>query len=427
MLLDISVYIFEAVLLYIYAESISFSSKKRIKKIFSIAILLFCLLVLYEFGNTIFNLFFMFIFYNIIFYVVFETQLRSALFHTALFVSIKSVSEIIVMNLCSLIFNDYDATDKDITAYVFVIILSRLFYASIILAIKKKSMLKSQTEEKDDFYWVLFLFIIISVIMNFLFFYISGKIEISESLSLFISVVFILLLFTNLIIFIFYERTVSIKKKFYELKTISFQQEIDEKYFAAIEQSQEDIKCFVHDVKNHLLQIRYMESVEDIHKYLDDIIKEVEKIAYIEISSNRMLNLIISKYSAICERKQICFKFDINSTNLQYVYDIDLSTILNNLLDNAVESSEESSNKQIELLIFSKNCNFDCIIIRNFCDNPPVFIDNKLISSKKEKNMHGVGINIVKKTLKKYGAFYDWNYDNVNNIFETSIVFPKAQ
>lgn len=425
-LCDIFMYIFEALLLYNYTDSLFHSSKTKTVKIISISIVSLILFVIYQFGNTIVNMVAMFILYVILFCNLFNTRIKTAIFHTVLFECIMVTSEISVVNLCSLIFNDFDAMFNDINAYIFVITISKIMYASIMLFTKKLCISKFNEMQKDSFFWFLFLFPFISAIMSLLFFFIAGKIEMSSVMSLIISGIFVLLLFTNLIIFVIYDRANKNREELYMLKTEKFQQELDEKYFDAIEQSQEEIKYFSHDMKNYLLQIKYFESIEEIHQYLDEIIENVEKISYVRISSNKMLNLIISKYSAICEKKRIKFIPEVKLANLKYIEDVDLSTLLNNLLDNAVEAAEATQNGRIELSIFSKNSKFDGIILKNSCATPPKHINNELITSKKDKLLHGLGVNIVKKVLKKYDGIYDWNYNETRKMFETSIVFPKS-
>lgn len=423
---DIFMYIFEALLLYNYANDLFTCNRKASFKITSIILINIVLFGVYQFGNIILNGIALLILYSIEFWRVFNTQIRTALFHSVLFISVMIVSELVVLNLCSIIFNDFEAMFNDINAYIFVIVTSKIIYFSVMLVIKRLCVAKNEKKQKDTFYWILFLFPLISIPVCLLVFFVADNLKMSYIMSLFISVVFIFLLFTNLIIFVIYDRANKNKEELYELKAERLQQEIDEKYFDAIEQSQEEIKHFSHDIKNHLLQIRYLEDIDEIHKYLDEIINDVEKISYVRISSNKMLNLIISKYSAICEKKNIKFTPEAKLANLKYIDDVDLSTLLNNLLDNAVEAAEITKDGIIELSIFSKNSKFDGILIKNSCATPPKHINNELISSKKDKLLHGLGVNIVKKVLKKYDAVYDWNYNETRRMFETSIVFPKT-
>ena len=58
-----------------------------------------------------------------------------------------------------------------------------------------------------------------------------------------------------------------------------------------------------------------------------------------------MLDLIISKYLRLCESKNIAFSVDVKTANLHYIADTDLSALLNNLLDNAVEAAEKSGER----------------------------------------------------------------------------------
>lgn len=423
--LDIIMYIFEALLFYNYANGLFSGKKSRGFRILSVALIHIVLFFVYQLGNAIVNIVLIIILYFLALWYVFNVRLNNAILHSFVLGSAMSLSEIIVLGLCTLLFNDFDAMDTDIKAYIFVITISKIAYAAIMFFIKRLCLTKLYEAEKDSFYWVLFLLPLISIIIGILFFYAAGSFDISSSMSLLISATFILLLFINLTVFMLYDKAYKNRVELYELKSIHFQQEIDKKYFDAIEQSQEEIKHFSHDIRNHLLQIRYIDDIEESHAYIDRLVCDIEKISYVGISKNKMLNLIISKYISICDKKGIKFTPSVKLATLCYIDDVDLSTLLNNLLDNAVDAAEKAENAEIELCVFSKNSRYDGIIIRNTCYTSPEAVDNRLISSKKEKAYHGLGLNIVKKILKKYGAVYGWKYDEEKHVFETDIAIPR--
>ncbi|HBA93823.1 MAG TPA: hypothetical protein DCZ02_04325, partial [Ruminococcaceae bacterium] len=156
-------------------------------------------------------------------------------------------------------------------------------------------------------------------------------------------------------------------KELYELKTIQHQEEQDKKYFEIIEQSNKDMRVFSHDIKNHLTQIRNLNDITAVQEYIDRLYPTIEKFNYTGISKNQMLDLIISKYSKLCESKKIKFAVDVKTSNLSYIDDVDLSTLMNNLLDNAVEAAEKSNNPFIQLSVFAKNNICDGLIIKNSC------------------------------------------------------------
>lgn len=423
--IDILMYIFEFLLLYNYADSLFYSQKRRMIKIVSVIGINVLLCILYQIGSSYLNAGAIFLLYTVVFVKVFDTKLKNAVFHSIIFMSIMIASELAVISLCTLLFNDFNAMHSNLGAYIFVVVSSKLIYSSVMMAIKKFFAAKKTKETKDNFFWILFLLPLTSLVTVFLFSYISYDYNVSDVSSIFISTVSILLLFADIIVFVIYERAQKNLDELYALKTITFQQELDKKYFEVIEQTNDEIKHLSHDIKNHLLQIRYIDDIEETHKYLDTLISDVENISYVGISDNKMLNLIISKYISICEKKGIRFTPSVKLANLNYINDVDLSTLLNNLLDNSVDAAEKSENSKIELYVFSKNSRYDGVIIRNTCINPPQTVGNKLMTSKAEKAYHGLGLNIVKKIIKKYDALYDWKYDGEKHIFETDIALPR--
>ncbi len=423
---DIFMYIFEALFLYNYANGLFPGKKKASVKIIAVICVNIILFFTYRSEVESINVLCLLILYFLTLWCIFGAHLGKALFHTSLLISVMAVAEIAVINSCSVFFDDFNAMHSDVVAYIYVIVTSKIIYFSVMQFVKMICVTRVDKNAKDSFFWILFLFPAISIPVCLLVFYVADNIQMSDSLRIIVSGIFVFVLFADLVVFMVYDRANRNKAELYELKTIKLRQEFDEKYFDAIEQSQEEIRQFSHDMKNHLLQIRYLEDIDEIHSYLDDVIADVEKISYVGISSNKMLNLIISKYSALCEKKRIKFVPEVKLANLKYVEDYDLSTLLNNLLDNAVEAAEMSEEKIIELNIFSKNRNFDGIIIKNTCERAPKHKNYELITTKKDKLLHGLGVSIVKKTLKKYDAIYDWRYSETEKMFETNIVLPKG-
>ena len=185
------------------------------------------------------------------------------------------------------------------------------------------------------------------------------------------------------------------------------------------------MRIFSHDIKNHLMQIRNLDNIEAVQRYVDSIYPNIEKFSFTGISQNKMLDLIISKYATLCERKSIRLSVDVKTANLAYIDDSDLSTLMNNLMDNAVEAAEKSDGGFIQVNIFSKNDIYDGLVIKNSCSVVPITDGGELKTTKSNKKVHGIGTRSIRKTLKKYDAVYGWKYDENSKIFETDIVFPK--
>ena len=134
-----------------------------------------------------------------------------------------------------------------------------------------------------------------------------------------------------------------------------------------------------------------------------------------------MLDLIIDKYSYICDKHNILFITNIHKSNLEFISNNDLTSLFNNLLDNAVEAAKVSDEKRISLNINIIG-NMLHIEVANSCDKPPMSYNKILISTKDNKQLHGYGFKSITKTVKKYKGDIDWDYDDKQQEFIVSIL-----
>ena len=112
------------------------------------------------------------------------------------------------------------------------------------------------------------------------------------------------------------------------------------------------------------------------------------------------------------------------TANLEYINNVELSIILNNALDNAVESARESKEKIIELSLRHIN-NMDLLSIVNSCDMPPITQGEKLVTTKRQSKNHGFGSKIIEKHTKSNNGNYEWFYDEKEKRFHLSLLFKS--
>ena len=179
-----------------------------------------------------------------------------------------------------------------------------------------------------------------------------------------------------------------------------------------------------HDIKNHLEQISRLSDDDSVQDYVENLYGTLNKYSNIGQSGNKHLDIIISKYNALCNTKNIDIVFNIKTSNLSNIAPVDLSTIFNNLLDNAVEAAEHSEIKTINVDIYSKKA-FEVICICNSCDTPPQQSNHKLLTLKKNKELHGIGLSSVQKALKKYDGLFEWAYNEEERIFTVTVAIPN--
>lgn len=280
---------------------------------------------------------------------------------------------------------------------------------------------------KYKFYVPLFIFPVITVINNFLLYssnfgglFDALNDDVYSSLTYFLS---ILSIGACCYIFIYYQELLERDNKIKDLETQKKIESIDKTYFEILEKNNEDLKIFTHDIKNHLMHISSLSESEEVKNYVNDLCGTVTSFGNKIVSKNKTLDIIINKYSVLCESKNIKLNFDTKTENLLFVEPTDLSTILNNLLDNAVEASEKSQEKFVNVKISLNEHNTKVLTIINSCDNEPVTSNGKLVTTKENSSGHGLGIKSVKRTLKNYNGDIEWFYDKNKKEFKVIVLF----
>ena len=416
--IDIFMYIFEALLLWHYANSL-FEPKKSKAFCGLISIIAHAILLLiYQLGITYLNGICLLVTYCLFFMVLYRASIKSAVFHALVLITVMFATELLVMAIGTVFFKDFNALENSLAAYLYVIILSKLLHIIIILALCKLFAFKSEKEPYNRYYWLLFLSPIASVLTMTAFRYLTYEVDVTPFVSRLWIVASILTIFSNVLVFIIYEYSNKNTRELYELKALARQEEYDRKYYDVVEQSNNEMRVFAHDIKNHLFALSQMSDNPEVKSYIEKISGEIQKIGKGCDSGNHTLDIILNKYVAECDRNGVFFEYDVKLANLNFVEDYDLVTIVGNLLDNALEAAEQSAEKKITLNTAKVNT-YDSLTVTNSCDTPP---DKNLKTTKKNKQMHGLGIKSIQKAVKKYDGELEWEYDENEKQFSITII-----
>ena len=426
-LIDVFLYVFECILFYYYGNN-AFNS--NMKKSLRFLIVLFGHIVLffvYQIGINYVNGITIIIVLCLLIRFVYNSNWLTSILHSIFYLATMIAGEYLVYPLANVLFDlkDVDA-HNNLHSYLFAVITSKVIHFICIMVMLFFISKNKHEQVKDTKGFALILTVPISnmVILAFIE-YISKQLSYDFKANVLWGMIALFMLLTNFLVY--YNRNYIIKQaeRINELNIENQKKKLDEQYLSIIEKSNDEMKILAHDFQNHLIFVRDLSSAEDKDKYIDKIIPRIDKYSNAGISNNKTLDIIISKYSTLCDINNIGFYVDVKTANLSQVDSFDLVTLLNNLLDNAFESALQSSKKEIQLCICHHSQYFDKLTIANSCENRPAIKDDKLSTWKKDKKVHGYGLKSVKKIAKKYNADYYWEYNEESKTFLTSIIIPK--
>ena len=179
-----------------------------------------------------------------------------------------------------------------------------------------------------------------------------------------------------------------------------------------------------HDMKNHIMVIAsYLNDgeYEEAKNYLSKIADNLNKMyTYIEIG-NSLLNYIINTKLQFAKENGIDVKAEIENLTFAQIGSVDFSALLNNLLDNAIEGSLNSNNKEIVVNILRKR-GYDTILVKNKISNSVLKDNPDLISTKKNKEEHGYGLKHIKSIVEEYDGMIDIYEED--DFFCVYVVYP---
>lgn len=427
---NILTYLFEALI------SLLFFSKKFEKR-FHTGIILFAFAVsaLVQFGINsvgiqVLNLVSFVICNYLLCLICYQTKFTQALFSTFILTAAMLITEIVIMYVSSLLFG---IEVLEYTTNELVLLLQSssskiLYFLSVYLFAKL-----SAKEERNDlgsaksFFLLLLPITSIAILLGIFKAAISNQFDNSVFIILIISTV--LLMYANIAVFWVHESLIKTQRKNTELQLQAQKAELDTEYYTLLQNQYENSNILIHDIKRHLLSIKDLADENDcdgIEHYIDNLYSEYEVKNIKKYSNHKLVNAIINRYAKVFSDSGITFNCDIRNIDFSFIADNDLTSLLDNLLENALEASRDSEEKKVELQITPTNVNYISLTLNNSCSTAPNIKNGKLITTKKKSAPHGYGIKSIKRIADKYNGDVSFDYDNKTQVFHIRIVIKNA-
>jgi sensor histidine kinase regulating citrate/malate metabolism len=207
-----------------------------------------------------------------------------------------------------------------------------------------------------------------------------------------------------------------------ELDTVKNMWQQEEKQYAMLKDNIDYINVKCHDLKHQIRTIGQNCSLDETS------IREIQSVISIYDASlktgNEALDVLLMEKNLTAHKKDIRLTCIADGTELGFMSDTDIYSLLGNAVDNAMEAVEKETDpeKRVVGLYIKTVGNFLSVHLYNYCAEPPVMADGLPSTSKQDKRVHGYGMKSMKMIAEKYGGELSVNF--ADNIFSLDILFP---
>lgn len=417
-------YIFE------FLITISFCNRVMDKRFKTSQILLFTFplfvlgfVIYFLFCNLFVNGCFSIVMYLCTMVIGYKENIVKKIVYTAYLTIIMILSESVFVSPLytkyQVIINDENMSDIErLLICIATQIINFILVQLLVLVIKRKNF------KQNNKYLLLFVYPIISMAFLMIFSWLAGKHNFTQKELIAVFTVSIIDAIMCIVLFMYYG---FLEDKDQEIKQLEKEQqfvELNNSYMQVLEHQNNELQMVFHDTKHHFMAIENMDNIDDVKAYVSKLSPQLENQNHINISSNKMLDLLLNKYIVICKSKGINFNYDVKTVSLDYIENSELSILICNILDNAIESAVRSDEKAVNLSL-KRIGNMDLLSVENSCDTPPKHKNNKLITSKIDKQNHGYGTKIIERHAKQNNGKYEWFYDENEKRFHLNILFKN--
>ncbi|MBR3415469.1 MAG: GHKL domain-containing protein [Clostridia bacterium] len=208
----------------------------------------------------------------------------------------------------------------------------------------------------------------------------------------------------------------------YELKLYQQQVDDEKKQYTEMNDNYQKICKIRHDINKQIDSISALVYKGDggtAEEALTELKRRVDSITGSLSTGNPTIDFIIN--SKLNDHKDLNLFLINSSINVDRVDPLDLASLIGNIIDNALEALENSTEKRLEI-DFSTSDDYQSIIIKNSIDSSVLETNPDLDSTKKDKVNHGLGTKIIRDITEKYEGIC--SFFEKNGMFGVHVMIP---
>lgn len=231
------------------------------------------------------------------------------------------------------------------------------------------------------------------------------------------------ILVINLAIFYLYGAVQDYYRQKIEKEEFFNRMEIYANQLDIMKNSYQKIKELRHDMRHHLGELKYLANTNEkkqLLAYIEDMeLHMINTEKYVSSGNKEIdgtLNYLLQTAKKKLKEVDVSVSIPENLEIHNYLFNV----ILGNLLENAIAAAVKTERKYLKIHIKLKQ-NVIYIVVENSYNGEVKIKDNKIMTSKKDKKIHGIGLESVKRMVEEMNGMLDIQWKE--SVFTVNIIF----
>lgn len=225
----------------------------------------------------------------------------------------------------------------------------------------------------------------------------------------------------NLLVFYFYSRIMVERRQWEQTQMLLMRQKFDYKIMEEISLSNQVLNQRQHDFKQHIFTLKFLADegqYGEVQEYCRALLNQPLEAGDIQ-TGNPVVNAIVNQKSALAREQGV--KLEVAPVQLPVslpVENIDLSVLLGNLLDNAIEACAEIRNATVNVKL-KVSPGYLSIRVQNPVAGDLNHSNPQLMSTKENSQCHGWGLPSIRSIAEKYSG--EMSVEMKKNSFQATV------
>lgn len=293
--------------------------------------------------------------------------------------------------------------------YLIVLVKVATYILSLILSERKVSIEKSR--DIPLLYWIGIISIPVSTLFIILLF-----LDVSRGKEQFhIMILLLIVIIIDIVGFQLYKNTVDLLNDKNKKLLLQRENQCYLEQLRMIQKDNRDMSIIRHDIKNHLITMNALYNDGEIRlykSYLESLLSKIDNNETLCRSGNTVIDAIVNYKLKNLLQLDVKMDLDIYAPNKFSITDVDLTSLLGNLIDNSVRAVKETESDRYLKISMNYNKGVLLLEIKNSYKTIIKSDAGTLCTTKQEKNSHGIGLESVKQIIEKYDGILQLQFDD---------------